>query len=77
MIERANADHPRTDGREWQASDILKNVVITVKHPEDEEHDEPWREVIVVGVPGDRTVDMKRRKPSSRPPNLRKPLRKT
>ena len=60
MIERANADHPRTDGREWQASDILKNVVITVKHPEDEEHDEPWREVIVVGVPGDRTVDMKR-----------------
>ena len=20
MIERANADHPRTDGREWQAS---------------------------------------------------------
>ena len=60
MIERANADHPRADGREWQASDILKNVVITVKHPEDEEHDEPWREVIVVGVPGDRTVDMKR-----------------
>ena len=37
-----------------------QNVVITVKHPEDEEHDEPWREVIVVGVPGDRTVDMKR-----------------
>ena len=34
--------------------------MITVKHPEDEEHDEPWREVIVVGVPGDRTVDMKR-----------------
>ena len=37
-----------------------KTVVITVKHPEDEEHDEPWREVIVVGVPGNRTVDMKR-----------------
>ncbi|MBT1172450.1 proline--tRNA ligase [Bifidobacterium sp. MA2] len=60
MIERANADHPRTDGREWAASDILKNVVIAVKHPEDAEHDEPWRELIVVGVPGDRTVDMKR-----------------
>ena len=60
MIARANADHPRADGREWQASDILKNVVITVKHPEDADHDEPWREVIVVGVPGDRTVDMKR-----------------
>ncbi|PJM75569.1 proline--tRNA ligase [Bifidobacterium simiarum] len=60
MIERANADHPRADGRSWEASDILKNVVIAVKHPEDEDHDEPWREVIVVGVPGDRTVDMKR-----------------
>ncbi|MBT1180611.1 proline--tRNA ligase [Bifidobacterium sp. CP2] len=60
MIERADADHPRTDGRTWAASDILKNVAITVKHPEDEDHDEPWREVVVVGVPGDRTVDMKR-----------------
>ncbi|KFI99090.1 prolyl-tRNA synthetase [Bifidobacterium stellenboschense] len=60
MIGRANADHPRADGREWSASDILKNVAITIKHPEDEEHDEPWREVVVVGVPGDRTVDMKR-----------------
>ncbi|PWG59257.1 proline--tRNA ligase [Bifidobacterium catulorum] len=60
MIERANADHPRADGREWAASDILKNVAIAVKHPEDEEHDEPWREVVVIGVPGDRTVDMKR-----------------
>lgn len=60
MIERGNADKPRDDGREWQASDILKNVVIAVKHAEDADHDEPWREVIVVGVPGDRTVDMKR-----------------
>ncbi|KAA8819450.1 proline--tRNA ligase [Bifidobacterium rousetti] len=60
MIERANADHPRADGREWQASDILKNVVIAVKHAEDNEHDQPWREIVVVGVPGDRTVDMKR-----------------
>ncbi|NEG96689.1 proline--tRNA ligase [Bifidobacterium sp. SMB2] len=60
MIERANADHPRADGRSWEASDILKNVVIAVKHAEDEDHDEPWREVLVVGVPGDRTVDMKR-----------------
>ena len=60
MIERANADHPRADGRGWAASDILKNVAITVKHAEDEDHDEPWREVVVVGVPGDRTVDMKR-----------------
>ncbi|NEG69506.1 proline--tRNA ligase [Bifidobacterium choloepi] len=60
MVERANATYPRTDGRQWQASDILKNVVIAVKHAEDDEHDEPWRELIVVGVPGDREVDMKR-----------------
>ena len=60
MVEFANANHPRSDGRDWQASDILKNVVIAVLHPQDEDHDEPWRELVVVGVPGDRTVDMKR-----------------
>ena len=60
MVEFANANHPRSDGRDWQASDILKNVVIAVMHPQDEDHDEPWRELVVVGVPGDRTVDMKR-----------------
>lgn len=60
MVAFANANHPRQDGREWQASDILKNVVIAVKHAEDETHEQPWRELVVVGVPGDRTVDMKR-----------------
>ena len=60
MVEFANANHPRSDGRAWEASDILKNVVIAVMHPQDDEHDEPWRELVVVGVPGDRTVDMKR-----------------
>lgn len=60
MVARANEDHPRSDGRQWQASDILKNVVIAVKHPEDADHDKPWRELVVVGVPGDRVVDMKR-----------------
>ncbi|WP_155589236.1 proline--tRNA ligase [Bifidobacterium canis] len=60
MVTFANANYPREDGRDWQASDILKNVVIAVKHAEDDEHDEPWRELIVVGVPGDRNVDMKR-----------------
>lgn len=30
MVEFANANHPRSDGRDWQASDILKNVVIAV-----------------------------------------------
>ena len=60
MIAFANAEYPRDDGRDWQASDILKNVVIAVKHAEDDEHDEPWRELVVVGIPGDRTIDMKR-----------------
>ncbi|EFA22606.1 proline--tRNA ligase [Bifidobacterium gallicum] len=60
MVAFANATYPRSDGREWQASDILKNVAVTIKHAEDDEHDEPWRELIVVGIPGDRDVDMKR-----------------
>ena len=60
MVAFANANHPRSDGRDWQAGDILKNVVVAVKQAEDENHDEPWRELVVVGVPGDRVVDMKR-----------------
>lgn len=60
MIALANAKYPREDGREWQASDTLKNVIIAVKHVEDEEHDSPWREIVAIGVPGDRQVDMKR-----------------
>ena len=60
LVAQANALHPRADGRAWQAGDTLKNLVIAVKHPEDEDHDEPWREIVAVGVPGDRQVDMKR-----------------
>lgn len=60
MIEVANEKYPRQDGRAWQESDILKNVVIAVKHPEDDDHQEPWREIVAIGVPGDRQVDMKR-----------------
>ncbi|MDE5640192.1 MAG: proline--tRNA ligase [Bifidobacterium castoris] len=60
MVTFANATYPRTDGRAWRPADILKNVVVAVRHAEDDEHDEPWRELIVVGIPGDRTIDMKR-----------------
>lgn len=60
MVAFANAEYPREDGRDWAAADILKNVVVVVKHAEDDEHDEPWRELVVVGIPGDRTIDMKR-----------------
>ncbi|XVV12806.1 proline--tRNA ligase [Actinoplanes sp. CA-131856] len=41
----------RTD---WTAADTLKNVVVTVHRPGVED------EVLVIGVPGDREVDMKR-----------------
>ncbi|RSX58802.1 proline--tRNA ligase [Bifidobacterium samirii] len=60
MVTCADAMYPREDGRGWAATDILKNVAIVVKHTEDEEHPEGWREVVVIGVPGDRQVDMKR-----------------
>lgn len=60
MVAFANSEYPREDGRDWAAADILKNVVVAVKHAEDDEHDEPWRELVVVGIPGDRTIDMKR-----------------
>jgi prolyl-tRNA synthetase len=44
----------RTDGKQWQASDALKNFVITATYPDGH------KELICVGLPGDRQVDMKR-----------------
>ncbi|MFC4149216.1 proline--tRNA ligase [Micromonospora mangrovi] len=41
--------------RDWTAADTLKNVVLTVRRPGVEE-----AELLVVGVPGDREVDLKR-----------------
>lgn len=60
LVSQANALHPREDGRAWTAADTLKQVIIAVKHPEDKDHEQPWREIVAVGVPGDRQVDMKR-----------------
>ncbi|WP_172191100.1 proline--tRNA ligase [Actinomyces faecalis] len=54
LVELCNRAYPRPDGREWTAADTLKNVVVTLIHPHGE------RELLVVGVPGDREVDMKR-----------------
>ncbi|WP_123740795.1 proline--tRNA ligase [Salana multivorans] len=53
LVDAANALHPRAD-RPWTAADTLKNVVVAVAHPDGE------REVVVIGVPGDREVDPKR-----------------
>ena len=53
LVAHLNAHLPRPD-RPWTAADTLKNVVLTVTHPDGRS------EVLAVGVPGDRTVDEKR-----------------
>lgn len=53
LVDQANELHPRPD-RPWTAADTLKNVVVTLTHPGGE------RELLVIGVPGDREVDVKR-----------------
>ncbi|WP_407318296.1 proline--tRNA ligase [Isoptericola halotolerans] len=53
LVEVANAKHPRPD-RPWTAADTLKNVVLAATRPDG------TRELLVVGVPGDRDVDVKR-----------------
>ncbi|QBF46464.1 proline--tRNA ligase [Janibacter limosus] len=60
LVAALNANHPRTDGRAWTAADTLKNVIVMLAHPADEDHEEPWREPLAIGVPGDREVDPKR-----------------
>ncbi|GAA2083237.1 proline--tRNA ligase [Pseudolysinimonas kribbensis] len=54
LVAEANEKHPRPDGRAWTAADTLKNVVLGLTHLDGR------REVVVVGIPGDRDVDMKR-----------------
>ncbi|MFB9234689.1 His/Gly/Thr/Pro-type tRNA ligase C-terminal domain-containing protein [Plantactinospora siamensis] len=53
LVEAANAG--RLAGRaDWAAADTLKNVVLTARRPGAEP------ELLVVGVPGDREVDLRR-----------------
>jgi prolyl-tRNA synthetase len=53
LVELANAE--KLGGRsDWTAADTLKNVVLKLTRPGAEP------EILVVGVPGDREVDMKR-----------------
>jgi prolyl-tRNA synthetase len=54
LVDLANAQVKRTDGREWTAADTLKNVVLALTSPEGK------RSLVVVGLPGDREVDAKR-----------------
>ncbi|MCU1425213.1 MAG: proline--tRNA ligase [Microbacteriaceae bacterium] len=53
LVDLANAEQPRPD-REWTAADTLKNVVLALRHLDGE------RELVVIGLPGDRDVDLKR-----------------
>lgn len=54
LVAHANAAVPRADGRAWTAADTLKNVVVTLVHPDG------TREPLAIGLPGDREVDEKR-----------------
>ncbi|MDN3481618.1 proline--tRNA ligase [Arthrobacter sp. APC 3897] len=53
LVAVANERFGRESG-EWTAADTLKNVVLAVTLPTGE------RRIVVVGVPGDRAVDLKR-----------------
>jgi prolyl-tRNA synthetase len=53
LVTAVNAAAPRDD-RPWTGADTLKNVVFMLLHPDG------TKEPLVVGLPGDREVDMKR-----------------
>jgi len=53
LVALLNSEVPRAD-RPWVAADTLKNVVFTLVSPDGS------REPLVVGLPGDRAVDVKR-----------------
>lgn len=53
LVDALNRDHARED-RAWTAADTLKNVLLSVQHPDG------TSEVLAIGIPGDRDVDEKR-----------------
>jgi prolyl-tRNA synthetase len=53
LVDLSNTRFPRTD-RPWRASDTLKNVVLMISEVDGSRHP------LVIGLPGDREVDMKR-----------------
>ncbi|MGA1362256.1 MAG: proline--tRNA ligase [Ilumatobacteraceae bacterium] len=53
LVDFLNSAHTRGD-RAWAASDTLKNVVLSLRNPDG------TRETVVIGLPGDREVDLKR-----------------
>jgi prolyl-tRNA synthetase len=53
LVDHLNEKLPRDD-RPWGAGDTLKNVLVTLAHPDGS------REPLAIGLPGDREVDLKR-----------------
>jgi prolyl-tRNA synthetase len=53
LVDHLNDHFPRDD-RPWTAGDTLKNVLVTLVHPDGS------REPLAIGVPGDRGIDEKR-----------------
>ena len=53
LVDFLNTNHARAD-RPWTAADTLKNVVLSLHNPDGS------RETLVIGLPGDREVDLKR-----------------
>ena len=54
LVELANAEYAREDGKQYFASDTLKNVVLALTDIKGK------RSLVVVGLPGDREVEFKR-----------------
>lgn len=61
LVDHLNEHVEHPEGREWNAEDTLKSVVVVLTHPDGEE------ELVVVGIPGDREADMKRLETSFQP----------
>ena len=53
LVDQANTNFAKPSGS-WTSADTLKNVVLALTSPEGK------RELVVVGIPGDREVDAKR-----------------
>ena len=68
---RRQREAPAARRRAWTAADTLKNVVLALTHLDG------TREVVVVGIPGDREVDDKRVEVRSRRPRSSRRRRRT
>ena len=54
LVDYSNEHFPREDGREWNKADTLKAFMVAATYADGK------REVLLLGVPGDREIDMRR-----------------